>query len=503
MTTPLLIYICITAACALLACWVSASALLTEPEVSGLHRGVAVVGSLGAILVVGTAMVTQHFGLTSMHWVTSFLPAVCIAAAWSVMLSMKSGGMGTRLLSFPILVYNLLLAGVYTTITLQEIGGISLGGVGATLASADAFVQTRIGHPAALENPNWYHVPLVLPLGTGLAAIGSTTVATAVATVLLGAFGMALPHASSHARSYHESTAAQLDETSSDQLGCKVPWGTADLTEVEKLGIRNHLGNLGARWVTFETDLAALRDPGRQLQMREEIEWARGMNIKTCVITRPAARFFAFPASSLLELSSDMSEAQQMAAAKLNPDLLVLYAGPFGRLARLLSNPAGVSEWLDVIARSANEVRKSNQTIQLCVSFDAVDSQAHSMFAQLRGGGAHVDVVGLSIYPGERSLDQVETDLDVLRRWLNGGGSDPVMVIECGAVPQVHGGEAGQWSFLSRVLALGQGEIEIDVVCVDALVDKHRDRGLLTFSGRRRMAYEQLQRRSSAAAPGK
>ena len=76
-------------------------------------------------------------------------------------------------------------------------------------------------------------------------------------------------------------------------------------------------------------------------------------------------------------------------------------------------------------------------------------------------------------------------------------------ILETGCGPHGAGGELAQWNFLSRILALSRQVDGIQGISIDSLHDPQGDLGLLTRTGRRRLAFRQLRARMVTAHSGK
>jgi hypothetical protein len=503
VSTPLLIYLCVTA-CALLLClWAGTSAIFTDVERhGGMRRGITVSAAFGSLLVTGTAAVAIAVGSPRLILAATALPVLTLCAAWSNLFTMQDRNLAGKFFTLPLLVYNLLLTGVYATWCLQELAGLDLGAWGAALVAGDAFVQAHVGHATALESPTWFHLPLVLPINTGLLAGAATGLGFGLGSFLVMLFVMVMPHATAHSRSYYHAVPRDLAPVPC-HLGVKVPWGDRRLDGPMRERIRHRLQHLGVAFVTCDVGGPTFDDPILLEQVTAELAWARETGLEVTAVVQPSPRFRTFPAASLTELREDMAHTQWLAAEKLSPDLLVLFAGPMGRLDLVVTAAPRLEDWLAAISRSAGEARQANQDVRLAVSIDRNDSVGEELFRFLKADDSPVDAVGLSIFPGDRSLMAMETDLERLERWcVRTPGDRPVRVVECGCIPQVNGGERGQWNLINRVLRFAADSPTIDHVSIDSLYDPHRNLGLINWIGRRRATYLELVKLAQATSSG-
>ena len=506
VTIPTLLYICVTALTVVMCLWAAASALLAEPEHSMTQRTVTGLCAVGLLLMTAAAALGAYFGYPRLAWASMLLPPLTLGVTWSNVVTLRSATRFGQLLAAPILLYDLLLMGVYSVSGLQECVGLDLGTWACAVSSADAHVQALIGHPSALENPVWLRLPIVLPMWTGIhvfqivAMLGAST----CSALLVLLYAMVMPHAFTRTRSYHDANPPRVDRNVS--IGVKVPWGTQSIGETQGMRIQLHASYLRATTITFDVDASTFADNALLAQAQAGIAWARKTGLQTVVIARPPARFADIPAGSLSELRREIEHVQWSSAKKLEPDVIVLFTGPFARLAWMTAKSVDVDEWFSAIEKCAREVRDANTKTKVAVAFESTSPSAEKLFLLLKADNSPVDLVGFSIFPGDRMLPAVATDLMRWSRWCRQArGTRPVMVFDCGCGPQINGGEAGQWNFVSRVIAFA-GEIGGgSSVSIDGLYDLSRNTGLISWTGKRRLTYRRLERaaKGTGVRPGR
>ena len=514
VTTPLMIYASVTGLAIFMCLWTILTAVVGDPEFGWRHR--ILTGCVATLVLCTTAVVvfSADAGRPRLVWLMGLLPVLTLAATWSNVVALRQSGPWVTLIGLPITLFNLIHLGLYAVVFAQTCLGVGLGAWGAALACGDAHLQSLVGSSTAPDDPIWLRLPIVVPLWgrkdlpQRLALLANGVCATGVLTGLI----FVMPHAYRHCSSYREALAVQpssiqkrsdpqkpdrasTEPTATDPsgLGIRVPWGRRSMSAAERQRIRKHLQSLGARHVTYDVTRQAVNDPTRLHQIQEETTWARGVGLRTIAVARPSAHFADIPAGTLSRLRQDLAETHWLTAEHLQPDLLVLFAGPCGRLDRCIVHPPTLAEWLKAIRTSAAEARQARKDIRVAVSIEGRSVDSKELFRVLRGEASAVDVVGLSIYPDRRQLDTVERYLAQLSRWCERTpGERRILILETGCAPQFYGGEIGQWNFLSRVLRFGATTPGIDGVSIDSLYDRESDFGLIRRVGRRSLSYRRL-----------
>ncbi|MHC4815969.1 MAG: hypothetical protein ACYTGW_22165 [Planctomycetota bacterium] len=512
MTSSVLIYLAITLVAAVLCLWTGASAAPKVREHGSSHRLVTSIGATLLLPAAAVAMLATPLGYPVLTWGTFLLPVAVLCGTWSNVMTLRDQGWLLKLLHLPIFLLNTTLLGLYTLRVSQDFLGQDLGTWGSALTIAHVTLQSDVGDVAAAVNPIWFHLPFLLPLCLRFRwhHMVALVLSSMISIPLLVLLVMAMPMAHARADSYRNPTPArnrQVQPELAPQLkpvGVMLPWGRQLLPASTRWHIRQALLDLRPDAVTIEVLANTFANQELRTQAERELAWVREQGMEVTVICVPSRTYQVIPMASLEALRGKMAETQWLAAENLRPDLLVLFAGPFGELAATTHVAPTIDEWVAAIAQSAAEARRANPDVQLGVAIESVAPHAAELFRRLRAEGSPVDVVGLAIFARQRLVPDLDKDLLKLRRWIaRTPGSARVQVLLAGCTPHAVGGELGHWNFLDRVLALGETTEGIGAVCIDALHDPQSTRGLLTWTGRRRLAFQELRARTTASRPGK
>ena len=501
MTLSLVLWLVLGGFAVLLCLWAAATAALRVDEHDTVHRGwTFLAGTLlpPAMLAVAFAAGMDRTLLTA---ATAALPVLVIAGTWSNVMTLKDQVLVLKLLHLPVLAFNAALAGIYGVRALQELCGIDLGTWGTTITTGHALLQVWIGQQGAETNPMWLHLPFLLPLWLRyqwqhkLALLLACLMAVAMGSLLV----MGMPLAYIKAQSYREAPIEPSKDEPLKELpatlpvGVKVPWGERMMTE-QRLGEwRSHLAGLAVDHVAVEVGPELFADEPLLLQVKREIGMARQRGLAIVVVAQPPLQFGTIPARDLNELAHTMLVVQQQAAKQLEPDLLVLFSGPFGRLSDLLAKNGTLEQWKEVIVEAATRARAARPTMRLSVAIEHQALHAYELFRWLKANESPVEVVGLALYPGSRTMEEVQAMLATAERWCRRTPGDrPTYVVETGACPYTCGGELGQWNFLRTLLAVACRAAPQGGVCIDSLIDGTAAQGLVSRTDHQRYAYWQL-----------
>lgn len=495
VTSSLVLFLALTAATVALCLWAAASALPPADGHGGSHRAWTL---LAALLLPPVALATALAGtprFAQLMPVGAVLPVLVIAGTWSNVTTLRWQSWWVKVLHFPVMVFNATLAGLYALRCVQDLSGIDLGDWGTAITAGHAALQVRIGHASATDNPIWLHLPLLLPICLRyrwyhriVLLLGS-----ALSVVLLSLLVAAMPAAFHRSQSFRAQPNEQaLVLPPSLGVGAKVPWADRLLDDDDRQRWRDHVLDLGVDHVAIEVTAASFDDPLLGMQLQQEIAFARSHGLRIVVLTAPERSFALVPARDLRELSLSMSRVHWLAAEKLQPDLLVLYSGPFGRLAKMTAQIGTIAQWTETIRRSAAEARQGNPDVKLAVAIEGRAPHDEELFRKLRADDSPVDVVGLNVFPGAQRLGELQDGLRLLGRWIERSpGNKEIAIIETGACPQTTGGELGQWQFLTTVIRFAAVN-GLRFVCIDALCDRDTAHGLVARDGHLRLAYEEL-----------
>jgi len=285
-------------------------------------------------------------------------------------------------------------------------------------------------------------------------------------------------------------------------VGVKAPWGLWVLPSSTLQQVREALLELRASNVAVDVCGDTFTDARLHDQVTRELAWAAEHGLSVTVFCKPSPRVDLLRSASLEDFRQKLAVTQWLAAEQLKPTLLVLFSGPFAHLAAATHDPPSIDEWMAAITLSAREARQANPEVKVGVAFECLGPHAAELFRRLRAEASPVDVVGLNIFPRQRLIADLDKELSRLRRFVEDNpGSRRVEIFETGCTPHAAGGELGQWHFLVRVLATANLVEDIEAVSIDALSDPRTTRGLLTWTGRRRLAFRLLCACATAARP--
>ncbi len=501
--TAFLVYGIITLVAALLCLWTGVSAAPRIREHRGSHRLVTGIGATLLLPAAGAPALATALGFPELAYGTILLPVAVMCCTWSNVITMRDQGWSLKLLHLPTFLFNTLLLGLYTVRVVQDFLGQDLGTWGGAVTIAHVSLQTQVGQASAAANPVWFHLPFLLPLCLRFRwyHVVALTFSSAVSMALLYLLVAAMPMAHVCADSYRHAGSAeprQIDR-GHGSLAVKLPWGHQLLPTSTRRQIREALRELRPHSVTIDVGANTFDDDELHEQVKRELAWAKEQAMPVTVICTPSPSQLPTPETSLVGLGQQLARTQLLAAS-LEPDLVVLFSGPFGRLAALTVKTPSIDEWVTAIAQAAGQVRQSNPRVKVGVTIESIAPRAGELFRRLRAPDSPVDIVGLAIFRRQWRIQDLDKDLSRLRRLVERSpGSRPVQILETGCTPHAVGGELGQWNFLRRILALAADIEGIDGVCIDALHDLQSTRGLLTWTGRRRLAFQEL--RATAAQP--
>lgn len=473
-----------------------------------LGSGYRFLGFLSASLIPAAAVaygLGGWLGVPYASWALAALPVLGILATLCNTLTISRQGVFTKLLHFPILVFNALLIGVYACRALQEIVGLDLGTPAAALTHAHAVVQTFVGHPSALTDPLWLHLPLVLPLAYSfhLGHTSMNAVCALFATGFTTLYLVTMPYAFERVSSYRAEPGELPAANAIRDVGVEVPWAEQTLTVAERDSWRQAIVELGVSHVAIAAGAELFADEVRLLQVRNEIAWSRerGLEVVACALP-PRARLLR-PAATVTELASDMAQLHWLLAERLAPDLLVLYAGPFEDLVPYTAGGGTLQQWVDAIRRSAADVARANADVRVAVTLGSRAPHAEELFRMLVAQDSPVHTVGLIFSPGPHNAADLTSDLDNAARWCQRiPGTRPIRILPArGGIHQC-GGELGQWHFLLRILGGLEGTGRVSSATINGLIDHRGSSGLMTAEGRRRLAFRKLADRIGSRVPG-
>lgn len=507
MSTSQVLYVLLCSFAAALCLWAFCSAAPAIGEHGRWHRAWTLAS--GCLLpIVTPAVVAGHLlDLAPAHALLFLMPPLVIACMWSNATTLKAQGLGVRLLHLPVQTWNGLLCGLYTITVARDLLGVDVGDAAATLGAAFVDLQVWIGDPSAERDPCWLYLPFALPLWLAYRwhHVLVLALASLCSTALVVLFASALPDASLRTHSFRGEFAAETGEASHGSrvvCGAVEPWTERLLGTARATAFLAHRRDLHAEVVATVATTDLFADDALVQQTREQFRRAREEGHATWVLTTPARRFEHMPARDLDELAADVSKAQWLAAEQLQPDWLLLYVGPFGRLATQMVVPATVDDWLARIQRSAAEARQANPRVRLAVALEHRAPHTKELFERLHAQSSSVDGIAFVVAPGRGTRDEAQQILRTQKAWcVRSTGSKPLwFLVEVGS-PASLGGELGQKRWLESVLADCLGFPHLEGVLLDALVDHGSGAGLWTREGRARPAVPAVRRLLTSPEP--
>lgn len=502
MSVSLVLWICYHVLAVPMAVWAAVSAAIGGPGVGARQRvWTALSAALLPPALAATALAVplghREFGLAG-----TLLPILTFAVIWANLVALRHARLGAKILHLPILGWNAALCAVYALRAVQEIAGLDAGTPGTSLLTGHAMVQSWVGRADAMSFPVWLHLPICLPVGWShgwMHRLAFGTCATA-ATALLGLLTFAMPLAYQRSERFRAPTVATSGLRDDQTLAIAVGWDDPDHSEEERADRRAACESIGANALVFDVDRELFADEVRLRLAREQVAAAREMGWKVVAIARPPRELLRRPAIDVPTLAQEMAQCQWLTAERLAPDVLFLFAGPFGALTRYRAEIGTIDQWTEVLARAAGEVRQANPDVAPAVAIESRALHARRLFARLRDDDSPVASVGLIALPEQLPPDRALATFSVLEEWIESTrGERPIWLVDVGTCPATSGGDVGQWSYIARALALAERRSEIAGVCLRALDDGDgAQRGLRNAFGLHRGAFRELEARARA-----
>ncbi len=495
MSIPFLLFLVTTAFCLALCIWTAASAALRVAEHGGTHRAWTLVAATLLPPAAAAAALGPLLGWPELQPLIILLPILIIAGTWSNMMTLRDQGLHLRLMHLPVLAFNASLAGIYSVRCVQELAGFDLGTWGTAITGGHAILQTWVGQSQSAAQTVWLHLPFILPLWLRygwthklVLAISST-----FSLAMLGLLILLMPLAYQRAEQFRQ----PIDNSSQANLpmmGVKVNWGDRVLKENVRDRWRSQFMGIGADCMLIDVGPELFNDPDLFTQTKNEIDLARRHGIEIALICRPPMEFQWLPASNLREFSKEMAKLHWLAAERLDPDLMVLFAGPFGRLRSLCHDSPTIEEWQEKIIRSAQEAKQANSSVKVAVALENLAPHTRKLFAALATEDSPVDVLGFMIHSKDLEAKRRRELFVTLDLWCTETATEkPIWIFEAGASPRETGGELGQWYFLDALIQDARRRDQVRGFCIDALSDGLDSYGITTAAGRPRLAFRMLQ----------
>ncbi len=482
--------------------WAAITALPKVAEHGTAHRAWTLVAALGSPPALFAACFASGLGHPELRPIGAVLPILAIAATWSNTMTLRDQGIGLKLLHAPVVLWNTALAAVMAVRVYQDLTGHDLGTAGTALVAGHAFLQRTVGAPDAMSRPLFLHLPLCLPLCLRYLWPQRLLLwtAAAVSSAMVWGLAVVMPFAWQRTHDLREQAPSAIQGDSA--LGVSVPWAEHLSSADARDAWRSEWLGLGAQVLAFAVDQSVFDDPERLQQTRDEITFARTQGRTIVAVVRPSKALYRRPASDLDSFANAMAKTQWLCAEQLVPDVLVLHAGPYGRLLGCRVEIGTVGQWFDRIAHDAQDVRRANPDVRLAVVVETRALHGARLFERLCADDSPVDIVGLSIDLDRATPHDVQVALETWTAWLmRAPGTRPVWVMDTGLSVFSGGGELGQANTLGRLLQFAAREHRVEALVVDQLVDAGTGRGLVTPGGRSRLSYRRLRDFAFQAAP--
>jgi hypothetical protein len=495
VSIPFLLFLVITAFCLTLSLWAAASAAMRIAEHGGTHRAWTMVAATLLPPAAAAAALGPIMGWPQLQPVIVVVPILILAGTWSNMMTLRDQGLQLKLLHMPVLAFNASLAGIYSVRAVQELAGFDLGTWGTAITGGHSLLQTWVGQTNSSAQTIWLHLPFLMPLWLQYRWTHKLvlTISSVFSLALLGLLTLLMPLAYQRAEQFRQ----PLDNSSLEDLpmmGVKVNWGDRILSEDVRDRWRSQFMGMGADCMVIDVSPELFSDQDLFTQTKNEIELARRHGIEIALICRPPMEFSWLPASNLQDFSREMAKLQWLAAERLEPDLLVLFAGPFGRLRSLTHDSPTIEEWREKIVRSAQEAKQANKKVAVAVAFENLAPHTRKLFAALAKDDSPIDVLSFFVHSTNLEAKRRRELFVTLDLWCSETDTEkPIWILEAGASPRETGGELGQWYFLDALIQDARRRNQVRAFCIDALSDGLNSFGITTTAGRPRLAYRKLQ----------
>ncbi len=501
---PFALFMLLTGFGLALCIWTSATAATRVTEHSGTHRAWTFVAATLLPPATACAALSAVFGRPELQPIIVLLPILIIAGTWANMMTLRDQGLHLKLLHLPVIAFNTCLAGIYAVRAGQELSGFDLGTWGTAITGGHSLLQTWVGHRQAGAQAIWLHLPFLLPLWlryrrTHFIAL---SISSMMSLAMLGLLVLSMPISYQRAELFRQPPANSLPIIL-PQLGIKVDWGDRILPDSTRDHRRSQFLGLAADCLVVDVGPELFTDPALFRQTQAEIELARESGAEIVLICRPPLEFQWLPATDLSAFCNEMRKIHWQAAEQLDPDLLVLYAGPFGQLLQLSKEFPTIDQWHEQILRGVREVKRANANVRVAVAFENSAAHARELFSRLAADGSPLDVLGFLIHATDLDPVELQDQLPNIDQWCAESETvKPIWIFEAGASPLTTGGELGQWRFLKGLLQNAARSNRLEGFCIDALRNGIDSYGIIANAGRQRLTYRKLRDLLMRVPPG-
>jgi hypothetical protein len=502
--TALLLYLLYTGTALGLCAWAAWTALQRVEEHRPAHRALTLLAAVLLPPAIGAATLAGPLERPELQLALLAVPLLTLVAEVSAGMTLAGQGLFRRLLHVPIAAWNGTLIVVHLLRAALELAGADLSTELTALTAAHARLQQHVGAYDALIAPYWFHLPLMIPLWLryGVMHTLALFVTSLIATAMLTLLALEVPHALDKVDSYRASERQTVVIRSDLSIGISIPvddarratWLPTITTEADWRARADLLDALAPDVVGVTVDPDTLGDAAAMQRLRElRDELARGGR-RLVVTARPDARFADLPAADLDELADSLTALHRIVATTLEPDLLVLYSGPYSELSRMIVTPVTIDQWIERLQHDDAALAQAAPEVQTAVTVRSRAAHAEELYRRLASPKGPVDAVALGLSPERMTLDEVQSALATWSGWTTRiPGEREVWVLETGAAPAVVGGEFGQWALMREVLKFATQTPRARGVVFDALIDRpDAARGIVAAFGRPRLAFRRL-----------
>jgi hypothetical protein len=434
----------------------------------------------------------------SLVWGAWLYPAAFFLAAFANLASLRRDGLRWWLVPIPAL--NLWLGVVYLTRYLAYLG-VPLGLAADGLHVTYSMVQTGTANLLYIFFPIFDLLPiLTLPASPTRKWVRRLNLLPAAACFLLLALNVGLlPYGYRVAASWRgpvdlpparaDFRAGVVLREPSAGIAIDEHWDT-ELARIE---------DLGARAVNLFLHDDLMHDEARAAALERFLGRLRGRGVSIILTADYPQSWATAPPGSPEEVLAAMLPHQQFLATRFRPDILVPFIEPYGAFIVLGRATYPPEQWDGLLATASKAVHSVAPGVRCAVYLGSLDNDA-ALYRLVCRPGSPVDVVGFSVYSLFQTRDDMQATLAKVQGWIEQSGRGREhWVFEFGQSPVTMGGELAQSHYIQFVAAWAMRQPEMRGVCVFSLGDYAEKLGLVSSTGRKRLAFYDYQRLARSA----
>lgn len=399
------------------------------------------------------------------------LPALCIAAIWSNIRTLKSSSAGLMLLLVPISIWNLLLAVLYILRVGVVLGGLDLGHSMSSLLTGFSMVQRNIGNQDAELVPLYLYMPLMVPpfvsasglrlTINGISGLLAASFCTLFLAVLPRSFALNLML---RKESSNQEVSLREDLTLSMQLSLdgkglkrKLPKGLDVLGNSSDLSLRiEKAKELGLAALELPVSADTIGSPKDISRLKLAAKEIREAGLSLIVSVREARAWEGVHRLHPKVYQKAMMDAHWILSEHLTPDLLILYHRPFSERSRDLLGDTDVARWKEMIEESLTVLRKAHPDLQVGMDLELPFDESLELYQALNSSSSSLDRIRFVVASDRTQSTAVVRSLLSLGGWL---ASHPpqknLSLVTESPSPLGLGGPVAQDAFLRRVFSYG------------------------------------------------